>query len=631
MTEQAWRDEDIRAVRTAISGTVTVTDDEIVDLLNLFAKRGMKKPVGFAISLGQTGKIGQDLKEVRDKRAKTGASTAIAWLEKQKECEHGKAGGECKHPAADRLWCRLCEEERRKTGTGIDISACSPDLSGEDPGDSGDAGTVADEPMVLAPIPAYPVDCLAGPLHDLVTSTALPPGLMAGAGLGALAGLTGQATLLMPDDSVVRPVLWVAMIGPRGAGKTPALDIALDSLRELDAAAHAEYRRGELASDPTRRIDDATLESVARWLNAGDGTGLVESDELSGWLQNIGQYKRNSGDKGRWLALWSAQPWRYQRVGDKRGTNGVDLYIAHPVVSVLGGIQPHLHYLLGDEDSGFRPRWLPHLAPLGIIEWRKRHHFPADWDKTIRDLYERREARQWTLDGEALQIWQAQSRKWKRRAHGAESTSVSAALDKSDIQCARIALVLAESMFPGQGGKLPLEAVESAVGIVDYVLDCWRALPEHSVFALSRRSEKLARTVDQLTSWLETRESRKASRRDILRANVAGVRTAGQLDMLLAEYMAVYPGHVREERLGSRGPAGIVVHAPRRRLPPAPDGATLFKTETVGADSFSERDAVAPPDETAGQSLAASRCETVGTADSFSADSFLPTVSGTGR
>jgi hypothetical protein len=58
--------------------------------------------------------------------------------------------------------------------------------------------------------------------------------------------------------------------------------------------------------DTTRRIDDVTLEVVARWLDCGDGTGVVEANELSGWLESIGQYKRSSGDKGRWLALWSA-------------------------------------------------------------------------------------------------------------------------------------------------------------------------------------------------------------------------------------------------------------------------------------------------------------------------------------
>jgi hypothetical protein len=221
---------------------------------------------------------------------------------------------------------------------------------------------------MLPGIPDYPVRELAGPLADLVSSTTLPPALVAGAGLGALAGVCGQAELVMPDESVVRPVLWIALVAPRGAGKTPSMDKALGKVRELDAAAHDEYQMlreaGDRPKDPTLRIDDATLEVVARFLSRGDGTALVEADELSGWLESIGQYKRGiGGDKGRWLAMWSSQPWRYQRVGDnKSGGIGMDIYIARPVVSVVGGIQPHLHPLLGDADSGFRPRWLPHLV-----------------------------------------------------------------------------------------------------------------------------------------------------------------------------------------------------------------------------------------------------------------------------
>ena len=436
--------------------------------------------------------------------------------------------------------------------------ALLPPPNGDDSRTSEDTGT---ERVTLPEVPAYPTGLLAGPLADLVSSTILPPGLVAGAGLGALAGLCGAAALVMPDESRVRPVLWIPLVAPRGAGKTPAMDKAFGALRQLDAAEHDRYRtelsdwtmlpvreRGDMPPDTTRRIDDATLETVARWLDRGDGTGVVESDELSGWLQSIGQYKRISGDKGRWLAMWSAQPWRYQRVGaDRSGAIGIDVYIQHPVVSVVGGIQPHLHPLLGDPDSGFRPRWLPHLAPLSTVTWGSRIHPSAEWDKAIDWLYTARHRREWELAGDALGIWQRECAEWKRQARGSENTSASAALDKSDIQCARVALVIAESMSPGAGGIIPAPAMECATAIIEYVMNCWRALPGHEAFALSRRDEILARKVDELAAWLDTRNGRKATRTQIKEAAIAGVRSAADAETLLTAYQTVYPGTVIKE------------------------------------------------------------------------------------
>src|ERR1022692_2700568 len=106
--------------------------------------------------------------------------------------------------------------------------------------------------------------------------------------------------------------------------------------------------------------------------------------------------------------------------------------------------------------------------------------------------------------------------------------------------------------------------------------------------------------VDQLQQWLETRHGGCATSREIQRAHVGGVRSAKERDALLAEYEEVYPGTVREERTGSRGPAGTVVHAPARgksesREPPVlrpgkPVMATVSPDTTIS--DFPDDDAV---------------------------------------
>ena len=430
----------------------------------------------------------------------------------------------------------------------------------------------------LPGIPEYPVDELAGPLREIVaagSAAGLPAALVAGAALGTLATVCARADLQVYETWIVRPCLWIPLIAPPGGGKTPAITLARRKLRELDASMHATYSdelqewlatpakdRGEPPSDRTRLINDITIEMVARWLAAGDGTGGVDADELTEWLRSLSKYRQGGGtDAARWLGLWSTQPWRYQRVASH-----IDLLVPRPVITVCGGIQPQFLPLLGREGDGMRPRWLPHMSLT--TELHPKGGCPAPgWDAAITKLYEGRNSRTWTMSDCSLDLWRTAQQRWKSAQQGLESPSVTAALAKADEQAARIALVIAESLDPAAGGEVPGEAVTAAIAIIDYTLAAWRALPGGEILALSRRDAELADAVDKLAEWLE-RHGGNASARDLRRAHVAGIRTPAKLNDVLDEYEATYPGSVRqetpEERKGKRGPAGLYVFAPRR-------------------------------------------------------------------
>jgi DNA polymerase I len=477
----------------------------------------------------------------------------------------------------------------------------------------------------LPAVPEYPVSGLAGPLRELVDSAAaagLPASLAGGAGLGALAAVSGLADLSVYPQWTVRPCLWIPLIAPAGGGKTPAITLARRQLRELDSSRHfvlaeemADWletprkERGERPNDPTRLIDDITVEMVARWLDRGDGTGAIDSDELSDWLRGLSRYRQAGGtDAARWLALWSTQPWRYMRVA-----LDVDILISRPVITVCGGIQPHLVHLLGPEGDGMRPRFLPHLSLTTDLHPGSA---PAaeSWDQAIAALYELREPRTWSLQGRPLAAWQAAEAGWQRERKGAESPSTMAALAKADEQCARIALVLAESLDPGKGGAMPPEAMDAAIALTGYVLDCWRALPAHRSLTTSRKDESLYGAVDELADWLERRAA-PASRREIQRAHVAGIRDAARLSEVLYLYERVYPGSLKDEtpkdREGKRGPSGLLIHAPRRA-----------KGKLSPGDSFPDAGENEPGDSAAGQEPDRLPGEPGFTGDSFTGDSF---------
>ena len=271
-----------------------------------------------------------------------------------------------------------------------------------------DPAEVAHTGPHLPGIPDYPVDALTGPLREIVdagSAAGLPAALVAGAALGTLATVCAMADLRVYETWIVRPCLWIPLIAPPGGGKTPAITLARGKLRDLDAKMHAIFSdelqiwlaspakdRGEPPADPTRLVNDITIEMVARWLAAGDGTGGVDADELTEWLRSLSKYRQGGGtDAARWLGLWSTQPWRYQRVGSH-----IDLLVPRPVITVCGGIQPQFLPLLGREGDGMRPRWLPHMSLTTELDPKGGCPAPA-WDAAITKLYEVRNSRTWTM------------------------------------------------------------------------------------------------------------------------------------------------------------------------------------------------------------------------------------------
>src|SRR5439155_15243447 len=131
-------------------------------------------------------------------------------------------------------------------------------------------------------------------------------------------------------------------------------------------------------------------------------------------------------------------------------------------------------------------------------------------------------------------------------------------------QLLRIALVLAEAEQAASGGAVTAALIERAAAIVNFVMDCWRALPERETLALTRSDEKLDGAIARLIPWLE-QHGGGATRRELQKAHVAGARTAHELDALLARYSASYPGAIEWDEDGRTVRRAL---APTRRASP---------------------------------------------------------------
>src|SRR3954452_2787727 len=98
---------------------------------------------------------------------------------------------------------------------------------------------VADTEHSLAAIPMYPVSMLPASAQALVDASGLPAAFVAASGVAALAGAMGFNVEVEVNKATAwteRPILGIANIGPRGAGKSPAQMFALGPLRDHDAA-----------------------------------------------------------------------------------------------------------------------------------------------------------------------------------------------------------------------------------------------------------------------------------------------------------------------------------------------------------------------------------------------------------
>ena len=135
----------------------------------------------------------------------------------------------------------------------------------------------------------------------------------------------------------------------------------------------------------------------------------------------------------------------------------------------------------------------------------------AGWKELIHRLLDNRDGAATRTLSEAARAafrhWQAV---WKdRAAHRSETASTSAALIKADIHLARIALVLDEA-DPERPEQVEQDHIDRAAQIVNFTLDCWRALPEQDSMSLTLRDKVLDRGIVRLVGWLRSTAGRRA-------------------------------------------------------------------------------------------------------------------------
>ena len=171
------------------------------------------------------------------------------------------------------------------------------------------------------------------------------------------------------------PTLWIAIVGGAGIGKSPSINSMIFPLEKINGNERRRYvklkreydeymalskkeKDNAIEIEEPRRtqfiVDDVTIEALIN-LHSQNLAGVgVFKDELAGWFKDMNKYKEGS-DKEQWLSSWSGRGISVDRISRQSD------YIAHPILPVLGGIQPLiLAGFLTDEnkDNGFIDRML---------------------------------------------------------------------------------------------------------------------------------------------------------------------------------------------------------------------------------------------------------------------------------
>jgi hypothetical protein len=296
------------------------------------------------------------------------------------------------------------------------IVALAPEMTDRETWPEPDMRLVEDD---RAPAPALDDDALPAGWGEWIAAEAAARGcprdyVAAGLIVGA-SGWLGNARHVAATPTWHQPPhLWLALIGPPSAGKTPALRPIVDTMRAIEreaepawreaCAQHATLAEGaraieegwrqsvraaakEGAAPPARppgadappappmprlMAMDATTEELQHLLAEQPRGLLYMREELAGWLGNHDRYGGHGADRAFYIEAWDGGAY----VADRVKYRGEPVRIARTSLAILGGMQPdRLREVLAGPDDGLTARlayvW-PELAPIAPLDGEDR-------------------------------------------------------------------------------------------------------------------------------------------------------------------------------------------------------------------------------------------------------------------
>ncbi|MHB9056230.1 MAG: DUF3987 domain-containing protein [Paludibacteraceae bacterium] len=194
--------------------------------------------------------------------------------------------------------------------------------------------------------------------------------------LWAISLCTGNAVKLEVKKGWVEPgIVWIALVGRAGVGKTHSIKAITKPLEKLNTRevkryaeqleryekymelSHKEKSEVEEIKRPKKTkfiAEDITMEALSELHDANpNGIGILR-DELVGWIRDMNKYREGS-DLQKYLTCWSNGT-----LSSDRKTSSSS-YVEKAYIPIIGGVQPSVlaaAYTAENKDNGFVDRIL---------------------------------------------------------------------------------------------------------------------------------------------------------------------------------------------------------------------------------------------------------------------------------
>ena len=346
---------------------------------------------------------------------------------------------------------------------------------------------------------SFPVDSLPEVVKRYCVESAEAKGVpveMLAAPLIAYAGaaIGRNQRIQLKRGFVQYPVLWVVTVANPGAAKTPADDAARVGINHLQAEAKIRFdaeeeiykrdiqwwkdstsneTRGAMPTPPELEhfySTDTTMEGLCRNLENSPGIALA-CDEIVSFVNSMNQYKGGKGaERTQHLSAFSGAPIKVDR------KTSATLLIEHPVVPIIGGVQPDVMNELAAETGrrdGFLERML-WIVPNAKPSFWSEDETSLEAEESIVSLFRRLRHSEpnpnpVTLSRGAYKIftsWYDENRNSILESQG----MMQGVYAKMPLQLARITLILhcLEHPDSSDSRKVTAKAMAAAIDLVEY-------------------------------------------------------------------------------------------------------------------------------------------------------------------
>lgn len=363
----------------------------------------------------------------------------------------------------------------------------------QSPAGSGNQSSTLTNPAPIDVLPELLQICI----EDWHQAYRLPKDFYLAGILAAGSGAIGNGLKLNLNGMIFPASIYIALVAKSGIGKTPALNMCLRPLEDLEIESDEQFR--EELSDwqkkdsedtknsepkPKRKdivVNDSTLEALMLSLQHNAHGVLLKSDELAGWTRAMNQYRKGA-DVQHWLSIWNVQPTKTSR----KTTDTV--FAKQPFCTVIGGIQPDVLEEItssGKQSNGFFQRILfaypdkQTKKPLGREPVDPTNlEFYCGWIKELRKETEKGTT-ELKYTAEAEDLFYDINEEYCRKCNESATTEEESIYPKLEQYCNRLAIIL-HGLEKATSGRLSAtiaeditaETLAKAKRLTDYFENC---------------------------------------------------------------------------------------------------------------------------------------------------------------